>query len=285
MDHPNLGGNAFFLACHGALIVPQIYLGIRYKTWGFLFGMSSGHFLEILGYVARVQMHFGMGRYLLYIVTLTIGPAFFSAAIYLCLARIISVYGRHFSRFKPRTYTITFMISDFIALVFQAGGGGILGGNDVSQSQLNVGLAIIKTGLGAHLAATSIFALLSAEFAYRVYQNQDQWNPKFSDLQQSRKFQSSLIALAIATLCILIRTSFRVAELGSGFDSKLANNEVAFMILEGAVIVVAGSFLAVGHPGVAFSGHWEEADFQIRSKDEDHGFQRTDSTSIGLAYL
>lgn len=59
MDNPNLGGNAFFLACHAILGLSQLYYGIRHKTWGFLFGMLCGHILEIIGYAARIQMHFG----------------------------------------------------------------------------------------------------------------------------------------------------------------------------------------------------------------------------------
>ena len=90
------------------------------------------------------------------------------------------------------------------------------------------------------------------------------------------------VGLSVATLCILIRTSFRVAELGQGLHSKLADDEVLFMILEGAMIAIAGICLAAGHPGVAFSGRWCEADFKMRSKDNNHAFQRTKSNSVQL---
>ena len=130
-----------------------------------------------------------------YIVTLTIGPAFFSAAIYLCLARIIAVYGEGLSRFRPRTYTITFMLSDFIALVLQASGGAILGGNDKSKTDL--GLAVIKTGLAAHLIAIAVFVMLAAEYGYQVYRRRDEWNTKFTDLQHSRKFHLFLIGMLV----------------------------------------------------------------------------------------
>jgi hypothetical protein len=59
INSPNLGGNAFYLACHATLLLPQVWLGIRHKTWGFLFGMFCGHVLELLGYSARVHMHNG----------------------------------------------------------------------------------------------------------------------------------------------------------------------------------------------------------------------------------
>jgi len=40
----------------------------------------------------------------------------------------------------------------------------------------------------------------------------------------------------IATITIFIRCVFRVAELRSGFNGHLFNDEVAFMVLEGYVV-------------------------------------------------
>lgn len=58
------------------------------------------------------------------LIGLTIGPAFLSAAIYLCLGRIAIVYGAHTSRIKPRLYSKTFMAGDIVSLILQAAGGG-----------------------------------------------------------------------------------------------------------------------------------------------------------------
>ena len=52
-----------------------------------------------------------------YLISLTIGPTFISAAIYGCLARIVVVYGEQYSRFRSRTYTLAFITCDFISLV------------------------------------------------------------------------------------------------------------------------------------------------------------------------
>ncbi|KAJ4250979.1 phospholipid-translocating ATPase rsb1 [Fusarium torreyae] len=262
MDTPNLGGNIFYLACHAILIILQVYGGIRHKTWGYLFGMFCGHAFEIVGFVARIRMHFGQDGFLTYIVTITIGPAFFSAAIYLCLARIITVYGQHYSRFSPRTYTITFMLFDFVALVLQAAGGSMLGSDE--QDTINVGLKVMKAGLAAHLAAISIFVILASELAFRIFRRQDDWDPKFRQLQRSLRFNLFMACLKIATITILIRTAYRVAELSAGYHSALAENETAFMLLEGMMIVIATTALAIGHPGTSFQGRYKEADFQLQ---------------------
>lgn len=63
--------------------------------------------------------------FLIYLITLTLGPVFFAAAIYLCLGRIVVVYGEELSYLKPKTYTILFLTCDFVSLVVQGVGGGI----------------------------------------------------------------------------------------------------------------------------------------------------------------
>lgn len=72
-------------------------------------------------------------------------------------------------------------------------------------------------------------------------------------------------------MAVFIRSVYRVAELSEGFDSDLANDEVTFMILEGAMIAIAGILLTLAHPGFAFQGHFHEANFTIRTKKNNAG--------------
>lgn len=179
---PSLGGNAFYMTVFSLAVFFQLIFGIRYRTWSFFFGMFCGLVLEVVGYAARIQMHFNpfkKGPFVMYVllslpstawdghcqtsgnlffkvarnlaisisslttaiwmkdhrasilsthmrlimiairylVALTIGPTFFTASIYLCLARIIVLLSESLSRFKPRTYTLCFISSDVISLV------------------------------------------------------------------------------------------------------------------------------------------------------------------------
>ena len=125
-----------------------------------------------------------------YIVCLTIGPAFFSASIYLCLARIIAVYGRQLSRLPPAAITITFMVLDFFALALQSTGGAYAGGADRSRRER--GLAILQAGLSLHLAAIAIYVGISVDFAWSVWRRRQEWNLKFDGLQRSLKFKAFL---------------------------------------------------------------------------------------------
>ena len=60
---PSLGGNAFFLATFGLLLLLHVGLGVRYRTWGVLVVMFGGTALEALGYLGRVMMHYNPFKY------------------------------------------------------------------------------------------------------------------------------------------------------------------------------------------------------------------------------
>lgn len=80
----------------------------------------------------------------------------------------------------------------------------------------------------------------------------------------------TLSALGLACLTIFIRSVFRVAELRGGFRGSLANNEVLFMVLEGAMIVIAASCLTFAHPIFIFGKAWGVANprFQVTKESK-----------------
>lgn len=88
----------------------------------------------------------------------------------------------------------------------------------------------------------------------------------------------------MATITIFIRCVFRVAELSSGFNGELFNDEVAFMVLEGSVrsrlcyektsadiecrpmIIIASLCLTIFHPGLVFEDALAETNWSLRKK-------------------
>lgn len=314
---PTLAGNALYLGIFGLLLAVQVFIGVKHRTWGFLGGMIGGIVLEIIGYVGRIQMHYnpftsnpflmwvpssstnmmvGALRLIVnlgshrYLVCLTIGPAFLSASIYLCLARVVVVFSEDISRFRPAVYTITFVCCDFFSLLLQAAGGAIASGaNTPSQNQ--TGINIMIAGLSTQVASLVLFLAFCAEFGLRCYQHAYDWEPSYSQLRSTLQFKSFLVgkvpwnlitrllltylpALFVSTVAILIRSCFRVAELRAGFHGALANNETLFMVLDGVMIILAITFLTILHPGVAFQGHWSAANFTLRKSK---GQQPTDN--------
>ncbi|TGO77654.1 hypothetical protein BELL_0096g00040 [Botrytis elliptica] len=73
-----------------------------------------------------------------------------------------------------------------------------------------------------------------------------------------------LVGLTVATVLILIRSIFRVAELAKGFQSRLANEEIPFMILEGAVMISATTIMTIFHPGLIIKGKWKESGWELK---------------------
>jgi hypothetical protein len=113
---PTLAGNALFISIFSLLLPIQTFLVLHYRTSGILAVTSLDLSMEIIGYAGRVRMHvnpFLKQDFLMYLIPLTIGPVFLAAAVYLCLARIVVVYGWHLSLMRPRSYTLLFCCCDF----------------------------------------------------------------------------------------------------------------------------------------------------------------------------
>jgi hypothetical protein len=271
---PSIGGNALYAAIFGLYIFANLFLGIKHKTWGYMAAMLLGLSGEVIGYIGRILLWKNPfdptgNDFLIYLVCLTIAPAFLAAGIYLCLARIVVLYGEHLSRFRPRTYTLIFCGCDLFSLVLQAAGGGMASQAN-TNSQTQTGINVMLAGLSVQVASLALFAAFCAEFAYRLYKNPSAWSKKHAVLYEGTLFKVFLSGLCAATLAIFIRSCFRVAELSGGFHGPLANNQISFMILEGAMIVITTSCLTFLHPGVAFQGVWNEANFNFRSKNAKH---------------
>ncbi len=126
-----------------------------------------------------------------YLVALTIGPTFFTASIYLCLARIIVVFGEGLSRFKPRTYTISFVLSDVISLILQALGGAKASGAQTYDAK-QIGVHIMVAGLVLQVLSLLVFICLCTDFAYSVKRSPDLKDPLFQNFRSLRKFKAFL---------------------------------------------------------------------------------------------
>jgi hypothetical protein len=156
-------------------------------------------------------------------------------------------------------------------------------------------------GLSVQVLSLLLFMTLSLEFGWRVWTHKDELNIKNASLYHSLKFKVFLFckapprssihfgdsannkgetALALATLTIFTRSVFRVAELSDGFGSYLANDEVLYMILEGAMIVIASTALTVMHPGIGFGKEaWKAGDWHFRTRK---GVETSENGVLGV---
>ncbi|CEJ60772.1 hypothetical protein PMG11_09334 [Penicillium brasilianum] len=283
---PSIGGNAVMLAAFGLLTAPALYLGITHKVKLFTFCFVMGLLGEIIGYIGRLLLHndpFSKDYFLIYLICTTIAPTFTAAAVYLTLARIVVVYGEGISRIRPRTYTLLFSGLDLIALVVIAVGGG-MAAVVVLQWKIDRGTHIMVAGLAVQVVSLVIFLALCFEYSLRVRKYRGDLNPKYAVLRQSPRFKRFLYALAAATIFLFIRAVYRVAELSGGFRGKLAQDQVLFMVLDGAMVLLACIILTVFHPGSAFGGAWKDASFRWGSKKSSNESSMQDIPAESVAY-
>jgi hypothetical protein len=175
-----------------------------------------------------------------------------------------------------------------VSLILQAAGGAITSIADADQYDLaQDGINIMIVGLASQVASLALFMVLCLDFAWKVIKNPQDLNPdtRMRELRQSlrwkaflagkdyhsqstgliaRRIDYVLLGLALATLTIFVRSVFRVAELNEGFHSSLANNQVLFMILEGAMIAIAVICMTILHPGFCFDGLWDQTKWSFR---------------------
>ena len=98
---PDLGANILYICIFGFYLLAQVALGIKFRTWDYMGAMLCGVLLEVAGYAARIFMRKDPQErtpFLMDNICLILGPAFLAASIYLCMGRIVVVYGKEISR-------------------------------------------------------------------------------------------------------------------------------------------------------------------------------------------
>jgi hypothetical protein len=188
---PSLAGNALYLSIFVLGLLVASGLSVKYKTWGYLVAIIGGAGLEVIGYAGRLmlwQNDFNNNSFIIYLVGLTIGPAFFSAAIYLCLARIIAIYGASLSWFTPRLITIFFVGSDFLSLVLQAAGGAIASTAN-THSTAQVGINLMIAGLSTQVVSMTAFVGVCSQLAWAVRKHPERLNMDYQEMRHSKRFR------------------------------------------------------------------------------------------------
>ena len=169
--------------------------------------MFFGTGLEVAGYVGRYRQRtnpFLQTNFLLNIICLTIGPAFLTASIYLCLARIIMAYGSGNARFKPAVYTVTFILGDFISLVLQGAGGGIASTADGGSSAQQSGINTMIAGLACQVVSLLFFILFCIDFTFCLRRGRGERNADFLRLTGGLKWKGFLLGMLRAASAALL---------------------------------------------------------------------------------
>lgn len=121
----------------------------------------------------------------------------------------------------------------------------------------DVGDHIMVAGLSFQVATLFVFQLLCLDFGVKTLKRmrvmgEEAFDERHKALRGSAKFRLFLVALGLATLCIFIRSVYRVAELSEGWQGALIKNQHLFIGFEGAMVIVAVLVLNIFHPGYCF---------------------------------
>ncbi|VUC28773.1 unnamed protein product [Clonostachys rosea] len=236
--------NAIFLTIFIILFICQIFLCFRFwRFYGYAIGMLGGLLLELLGYVAKVQLSSDRGdknAYIMYIIGLTLGPTFLSSSLYLGVGAL----QRHFqatcfSPVGPRLFATIFILGDFICLSFIGVGGSLA----AIYSDQPIGVNLMIVGLATQVFFTAIFCVLLCVLYYHT---------KFRVALSSKRWY--MLGASVAAACLFLRSCWRVAELSDGFNGALASNEGLFIALDSIPITLMSLILTYLHPRFWFSG-------------------------------
>ncbi|KAI5459594.1 RTA1 like protein-domain-containing protein [Mariannaea sp. PMI_226] len=257
---PNLIANIIFTGIFAVSLFVHAVLGWKTRTISFLVSYMLGSTCETVGYIGRIMLHnnpYKLSSFLMQIVCLTTGPAFYSAGLYLCLARIVVIYGEKISRLPPVWYTRIFVTCDFISLSLQGAGGGVASAA-TKQSTLSMGNNIMLVGLIFQIVTLVLFAGFCTDFVWRLNSFPNRISISSRHIRESRRFRGFLVAAVVTFMTIFIRCVYRVVELAGGWNNKLQREEAPFIILESCMIVVAAFAFAFFHPGHAFHNMYNE---------------------------
>ncbi|KAI0015991.1 RTA1 like protein-domain-containing protein [Xylariomycetidae sp. FL0641] len=257
---PTLAGNAVLLSLFAALIPAIAVLGFKFRSSVFGTAVSTGLALEVLGYIGRLLLHSSpnsRGDFILFLLGTILGPTCVCGAMFLVVPRIVALYGEEFRTWRPTWYLFLFYALTTICLVLEL--AGILASTVQDDSDLiDIGVRILVVGLAFQLAALAIFVGHAILFAIALRTRRHALDPKFAAVYGSGYYKAFLTAFSTATFLLVLRTAYRIVEIAEGYMSSIAQDENLFLVLDGAMVLLAVILLAIFFPARVFGHYWPQ---------------------------
>ncbi|KAL0943391.1 uncharacterized protein CTRU02_201277 [Colletotrichum truncatum] len=274
-DYFNLGACVFFTVAYSIAFIAQVYLGWRSKAWSFVSYLAVGTIFELSGYAARIALSSNpwiYGAFVIQLLFLILAPTLVAAAISVTFKHLVLHYGPEWSVLRPRLYPWVFVGTDFISIVIQAVGAAVAAfatsGAEENQSLSDVSSALLVTGVVFQVANMVICGGLMLIYVWRYRKGHsrrtgpgNEGNSGFRVIppgtksdrpDEEKKLKIFIISITIAYIAIVIRCIYRVPEMAEGWGSDLMQDEITFLVLDGAMILVAVLLLTIFHPAVYF---------------------------------
>lgn len=259
----------------------------RYWWFNVTFVCGYGlEFIGFLGRVLSFNDTSNRSLYIMQSVCLTIAPAFIMAGVYFLFGQLVVIHGRQYSILKPMWYSYFFITADVVSLLIQAAGGAAASVASTNHEDTSTGTNIMIAGIAAQVAAMTAFLVFWFEFINRLYFKNSRsdlisdcpygrrsvsnyfklllnvksvrghrhthlekyYNQQFAGIRQIPLFDYMVLAMTIAVIVVYIRCVYRVAELSEGWSGYLFTHEPYLMILDAAMIAIAGLVFIPFHP-------------------------------------
>ncbi|KAH7008902.1 RTA1 like protein-domain-containing protein [Ilyonectria destructans] len=245
---PSLAAAVIFIVLFGISALLHLWQVIKLRAWYFI-PFLVGCIFDIVGYIGRALSatetpNWSTRSFTIQSLTLLLGPALLAASIYMVLGRLIRLLSaEHLSAINPKWLTKLFVLGDVLSFLTQGGGGAILA-RAKSMSGVKLGENVIIAGLAIQIAFFGVFIVVICLFHYRIIAS-----PTSSWHSSTMLWQRFLWVLYAASVFIMIRSVFRVAEYVMGSDGALLASEVYLYVFDAALMFVVAAMFNYFHPG------------------------------------
>ncbi|KAI1353518.1 RTA1 like protein-domain-containing protein [Xylaria sp. FL0043] len=275
LQPPTLTGNAILLASFAILIPIALVLGAKYRSFGFAAAIATGLSLEVVGYIGRLLLHSHHNDrtdFVIFLVGTILGPTCICSGVFWTVPRIVAVYGEEYRSWRPFWYLPFFSVSTIGSLALELAGSivatvqdapgavcislGSLASYLLTSIKVETGIRVIVAGLAVQLVALLVFVLHGILFAITLRTRQHELDPKFAFVYTSTPYKSFIAAFTFTTFLISLRTGYRTVQVAEGFQSSIAQSEMLFLVLDGAVMLMASILLLIYFPARVLGQSW-----------------------------
>lgn len=234
---PKLAPAGIFVALFGILFIAHSIQLVYYRQWWVLL-MPLGALAECGGYIARIYGHTHdrlRDPYVAMEVLLVVTPVLFAAVHFTSIGRVATLFPRRYSIIRPIFVMPLFVTVDVISLVVQAVGSAMAGTSDTADDAQS-GSNVVVAGVAVQLFGYLIFDLVFASFWWRVRKDRP---------PLLQKYESFMLAVFLSSMCVVLRSIYRVAEMAVGWDGVINTTEWCLYSFDGAFVVLAVFILNV----------------------------------------
>ncbi|WFD26825.1 hypothetical protein MNAN1_001814 [Malassezia nana] len=255
---PNLAPNIVMLVLFSLSSIVHLAQVVYYRQW-WLLVLPVGTLAEVGGYIPRIIGHTQTSMRDPYVATmclLIITPCLFAAIHFTVLGRMCTLFPRKYTLVRPVFVMPFFVCVDVASLIIQGVGAGQAGTSD-SVDVARSGSNITAAGVAVQLAGYLLFFSLFAVFYYRIRRDPP------AGLEQMHPL---MLATMASSAWIILRSIYRLVEMGEGWDGVINNTEWCLFVFDGAFVFIAVTIYNFVHPG-----KYLPRDFSWNYHPEKHG--------------